>query len=571
MTAPCSIRLLGGAQLERDGAPVTGPPTQRHRLALLALLACAHPRPVPRERAMALLWPERDQRRARSLLNLSVHVLRTALGARTIATQLDALALDASLVSCDVVAFREALEEGNEHRAAALYTGTLLDGFHLPGSVDFERWLSDERATLASRCARALRALADRSLKGTGHPEAARWLTRHLQLDPYSSRSALALAELEEAQGDRAAAVGVLLSHVQRLRGDLGVEPPNTVLDLLEGLSGPGASGAARASSAGREREEAEFLTVRGRHFIGRRDGASLRKAVAHFERARRLDPTYAPASAGLADAWSLLGFYDMLPPSEAFSRARAAAHRALALDATSADAHASLGYVLMYYHWQWDRAEGALRRAIELDARHPQAHQWLGNCLALLGRHQEADAMMQRSRALAPASPIANAAYGWALHFAQRFDEAADLQRESLELDSSLPVAHLWLGQSLMRLGRLPEAVTVLRRSRMLFGGSDAAEAALARALAEGGDDTAARDIASQLEEKSRGGAYVPAYELAKIHAALGDRSDALRWLDRAHLQRSHSIAFLRVDPEIAALREEPRGAAMVRQVGLV
>lgn len=178
---------------------------------------------------------------------------------------------------------------------------------------------------------------------------------------------------------------------------------------------------------------------------------------------------------------------------------------------------------------------------------------------------------MMQRSRALAPASPIANAAYGWALHFAQRFDEAADLQRESLELDPSLPVAHLWLGQSLMRLGRLPEAVTVLRRSRMLFGGSDAAEAALARALAEGGDDTAARDIASQLEEKSRGGAYVPAYELAKIHAALGDRSDALRWLDRAHLQRSHSIAFLRVDPEIAALREEPRGAAMVRQVGLV
>lgn len=177
---------------------------------------------------------------------------------------------------------------------------------------------------------------------------------------------------------------------------------------------------------------------------------------------------------------------------------------------------------------------------------------------------------MMQRSRALAPASPIANAAYGWALHFAGRFEEAADLQRESLELDPSFPVAHLWLGQSLARLRRLPEAVTMLRRSRTLFGGIDAAEAALARALAEAGDDAAAREVASQLEEKSQGGAYVPAYELAKIHAALGARGEALRWLRQAHQQRSHSIAFLRVDPEIATLRDEPQGAALVRQVGL-
>ncbi|HEY0969492.1 MAG TPA: tetratricopeptide repeat protein [Gemmatimonadales bacterium] len=571
MTVSWSIRLLGGAVLERDGIPASGPPTQRHRLALLAVLACAHPRPVPRERAMVLLWPERDGRRARALLNLSVHVLRGALGPCAIRLHQDALSFDASSATCDVIAFREALESGDDQRAVEMYAGPLLDGFRPPASPELERWLEDERAALAARCSRALRTLADEARQGGHHQISATYLARQLEIDPYSSRSALALAESHEARGDHGEAVHTLERHLTRLREDLAVRPPAAVLELLDRLRGGPAVHASSPSAIEERREKAVFLTARARHFVGRRDADSLRTAIGYFERARAADRTYAPAYAGLADAWSLLGFYDVLPPSEAFSHARAAAHRAVSLDPSSPDGHASLGYVLMYYHWQWERAERSFRRAIALDPSHALSHQWLGNCLALLGRAPEASEMMRRSRALAPASAIANAAYGWALYFAGHFDHATDLQLESLELDPAFPVAHLWLGQSLARLRRFPEAIAALRKASELFGRSDAAEAALARGLAEAGDGPAAREVAARLQDKSHSGGYAPAYEIAKIHAALGERDHALDWLDRAHAQRSHSVAFLRVDPEIAELRSEARGAALVGRVGLV
>ena len=571
MTAIRTIRLLGAAGLEQDTRPLEGPPAQRHRIALLAVLACAWPRAVPRERAMALLWPERDANRARALLNLAVHVLRDALGAGAIRLHNGALSLDPAEVRCDVVEFRRALDAGDDARAAACYGGPLLDGFHLPGSAEFERWVEDERGALAARCTRALRTLAEEARRREQPQHAAQHLTRLLQIDPYSSRAAQALAESQETAGERGAAVHTLERHLARLRGDLAVEPPLSLLELLARLRGAPAVHAPRGTDVGERREQAVFHTLRARHFVGRRDAASLRTAIEHFERARSTDPTYAPALAGLADAWSLLGFYDFLAPSEAFSRARAAAHRAVATDPTSPDGHASLGYVLMYYHWHWDRAERSLRRAIELDPRHAQAHQWLGNCLALLGRATEAREMMRRSRLLAPASPIANAAYGWAEYFAGNFDHGAELQRESIELDPTFPVAHLWLGQSLAQMQRFPEAIAALRRASSLFGRSDAAEAAVACAHAQAGDDGTAREIAERLQQKGAEGDYAPAYEIAKIHVALGDRAHALDWLDRARTQRSHSIAFLRVDPEVAPLRDEPRGAALATEVGLV
>lgn len=571
MTATRSVRLLGGATLEWDGQPLGGPPSQRHRIALLAMLACAHPRAVPRERAMAMLWPDRDDRHARALLNLAVHVLRRTFGTGVIRLSRGAMAFDPSVAACDVTDFRAALAAGDDLRAAALYAGPLLDGFHLPASAEFERWLEQERAALAARCCRALRTLAE-AARRDGHPQrAATHLARLLALDPYSSRTALALAESQEAHGDRGEAVHTIERHVALLRGELGVAPPDDLLEFLARLRGRSAPLVSARVHGEEEREQATFFTLRARHFVARRDAQSLRTAIAYFERARAVDATYAPAHAGLADAWALLGFYDVLPPSEAFSRARAAAHRAIALDPASPDGHVSLGYVLMYYHWHWDRAERAFRHAIALDPRHALAHQWLGNCLAVLGRAEEASEMMRRSRALAPASPIANAAYGWALYFSGRFDHAVDLQLESIELDATFPVAHLWLGQSLARMHRHPEAIVALRRASELFGRSDPAEAAVARALAEGGDDATAREIAARLQDRARTGGYAPAYEIAKILAALGERTEALDWLDRAHAERSHSIAFLRVDPEIAALRREARGADLVERVGLV
>ena len=567
----CSIRLLGGSSIQRDGSDIGGPAAQRHRLALLALLARAHPRAVPRERAMAMLWPERDERHARSLLNLAVHVLRAALGPDAIRARGAALALDAERVSCDVVEFSAAVAAGEHERAVSLYGGAFVDGLFLPAAPEFERWVDGERAALAADCARSLAALADRA-RGAGDAQAAADLyARQLALDPYASRAALALAESLDALGERGAAVRALERHAELLRTDLASEPGAAVLDLLERLRGRARAGRSPARQAREIDGDAVLFTLKARHFVAKRDAASLRKAIEYFERARAADPAYAPAHAGLADAWSLLGFYDVLAPREAFSHARAAAHRAIALDPRSADGYASMGYILLYHHWSWDRAERAFRRAIALDGTHAQAHQWLGNCLALLGRADESREMMRRSRSLAPASPIANAAFGWAEYFSGRFDRAVELQLESIELEPAFPVAHLWLGQALARTRRWPEAIAALRRACDLFERSDAATAALARAHAEAGDPGPAREIAGRLGEAARAGEYAPSYELAKIHAALGERDRALAWLERARAERSHSIAFLRVDPEVASLRDDSRLAALAGSVGLV
>ncbi|MEO8910246.1 MAG: hypothetical protein ABI408_08465, partial [Gemmatimonadaceae bacterium] len=126
-----TIQLLGGASLRSGETPLSGPPTQRHRIALLALIAASWPQPLSRERAMALLWPERDTANARRLLNLAVHVLRAALGDGSIASTGDGLLLNPTRVSCDLYDLRAAIDADEPERIVRLYAGTLLDGFHL--------------------------------------------------------------------------------------------------------------------------------------------------------------------------------------------------------------------------------------------------------------------------------------------------------------------------------------------------------------------------------------------------------------------------------------------------------
>ena len=140
-----TVQLLGGASLRSGNVPLAGPPTQRHRIALLAMIVAAWPQPLSRDRAMAMLWPERDLANARRLLNLAVHVLRTGLGEGAISSAGDGLLLNPSLVNCDFHALRAAIAADAPDRIARLYTGPLLDGFHLDDSNEFAYWLDERR------------------------------------------------------------------------------------------------------------------------------------------------------------------------------------------------------------------------------------------------------------------------------------------------------------------------------------------------------------------------------------------------------------------------------------------
>ena len=146
-----TVQLLGGASLRSGNVLLAGPPTERHRIALLTLVVAAWPQPLTRDRAMALLWPERDLASARRLLSLGIHVLRATLGERAIASAGDGLQLNPSFVSCDLHELRMAIATDAVERIERLYTGPLLDEFHLDDFTDFSYWLDEQRVSSPRR------------------------------------------------------------------------------------------------------------------------------------------------------------------------------------------------------------------------------------------------------------------------------------------------------------------------------------------------------------------------------------------------------------------------------------
>lgn len=231
-----TLRFLSGASLEDETGTVGGPSVQRHRLALLALLAVSPVGSVTRDKAMALLWPERDAEQARKLLNQSVYTLRRTLGQDAILSAGEELRLNAETVTCDVIAFEDAFRKGNHEEAAVLYTGPFLDGFFLSHAPEFDRWTDQERGRLAAAYAHALEELAQGAERG-GDPEGAvRWWKVRAAQDPYDSRVALRLMEALVAAGNPAGAVQHAAIHERLLRDELELAPAPEVVTLADRL-----------------------------------------------------------------------------------------------------------------------------------------------------------------------------------------------------------------------------------------------------------------------------------------------------------------------------------------------
>jgi DNA-binding SARP family transcriptional activator len=232
-----SLKLLGSASLEGPGGRLTGQAVQRHRMAMLALLAGSpSPRTLNRDKLTAWLWPESDSEHARRLLNQAVHVLRRELGAEVILSVAEDLQLNPALVSCDVVAFEEALAAGELERCAGLYRGPFLDGFFLSDAPEFDQWLGRERDRLAAAFARALDGLAERAEAVGDRGGAVGWWKARAALDPYDSSVALRLILALEASGNRAAALLEAGEHGRLLKEELDMAPPPELRELTERL-----------------------------------------------------------------------------------------------------------------------------------------------------------------------------------------------------------------------------------------------------------------------------------------------------------------------------------------------
>jgi TolB-like protein/DNA-binding SARP family transcriptional activator/tetratricopeptide (TPR) repeat protein len=314
---------------------------------------------------------------------------------------------------------------------------------------------------------------------------------------------------------------------------------------------------------------QAYDLYLKGRFAWHERTRDGLRRAVEYFTQAIARAPDYARAHVGLGDAYAVSAFYDYLLPRESYPKAEAAAWRAIELDPTLAAPHATLGYVLTYYYLDWPRAEEEFKRALTADPTYSTAHQWYGNLLTVAGRFADAEREFRAAQEADPLSLIAYAALGWSFYYARRYDAALEQCRRTLALNSNFELAHLWGGWALGEMGRDREAREWIERAVRLSNGSPLTRLALARLLARSqspSETDSARAIVREIESRRARGEYMPAYEIGKVHLALGDRATALAWLERAVEEKSHSRAFLRLDPQLAPLRGEARFKRVTR-----
>jgi TolB-like protein/DNA-binding SARP family transcriptional activator/Flp pilus assembly protein TadD len=230
------VRLLGAPALERDDSFVTGRAAQRHRLALLALLALSPGNRLGRDRLIATLWPESDAERGRNLLKVATYVLRSALGEDVLVSVGDELRLNTDLVIVDVAEFDAALQAGDHARAIELYPGPFLDGFFLSDAPEFEQWVDGERARLASAYAGALEGAADAAAAAGDATAALNWWKLRAAHDPYDSRVALRLMHAFDATGNRAAAIQHAAIHARLLEDEFGIDAAPEVAALADRL-----------------------------------------------------------------------------------------------------------------------------------------------------------------------------------------------------------------------------------------------------------------------------------------------------------------------------------------------
>ena len=228
------LRFLGEVSVGLPPGAARRQLSRSRSISVLACLAASDRGGVTRDRLVALLWEDTDRERARHSLSNQLHILRKALGAEAILTPGDFVRLNPDLVSADVAQFKTALQAGDLERAAGLYGGPFLDGFHLDGSGEFERWVDDERHVLAVQALEVFESLAARGESDRDPESVLKWLQRAAQHDPYNSRTAVALAQALAAARDPGNAVQLLIEHVQKLREDLGIEPDEEILNLIE-------------------------------------------------------------------------------------------------------------------------------------------------------------------------------------------------------------------------------------------------------------------------------------------------------------------------------------------------
>jgi serine/threonine-protein kinase len=314
---------------------------------------------------------------------------------------------------------------------------------------------------------------------------------------------------------------------------------------------------------------EAYQLYLKGLYHWNKRTAESLKTSVDYFNQAIEKDPSYAQAYAGMALAYVLYPQYSAGKPAEAMPKGKAAARKALELDDTLAEAHTALGQALFSYDRKVAESDREYQRAIELNPNYATAHQWYGGAnLVATGRFEQAIAEGRRAIELDPLSLIANVELSAVYGYARQNDQAIAQLRKVTEMDPNWYLARMILCQTYTFKGQFAEAIAEGEKARALDD-DPAVLSYLARAYALSGKRDEAVKVVAQMHELAKQ-RYVPAYGLGIAYAALGEKDQALQWLERSFQDGGWEITFLKVDPALDSLRSDPRFNELVKRVGL-
>ena len=316
---------------------------------------------------------------------------------------------------------------------------------------------------------------------------------------------------------------------------------------------------------------EAYEAYLKGRYFWNMRTPEGFQKALDYFQQAIDRDGNYAPAYAGLADTYALLGSmpYAVMPPTEAGTKAKAAATTALRIDPALAEAHVSLAFATYSFDWDWRGGEREFQRAIALDPDYATAHYWYALYLGQLGRYDEQLIEAQRALDLEPLSLVGTYAVGLAHYHARRFGPARQFAQKTLEMSPTFPPGLRLLGSVNLAEHRDEDAISQMRRLSELAPGNSLHVAMLAHAEARAGHRRVAESIVGSLIKSSKT-EFVPATHIAMAYVGLDDRDEAFRWFERGFAERAQALTFLKVEPIFDPVRSDPRFDDLLKRVGL-
>jgi TolB-like protein/DNA-binding winged helix-turn-helix (wHTH) protein len=308
---------------------------------------------------------------------------------------------------------------------------------------------------------------------------------------------------------------------------------------------------------------------LKGRYYWNKRSDENLTRAIGYFEQATHQDPQYALAYAGLSDCYAIISaeIFGTMPAAEAAPKAKAAALKALEIDPTLSEAETSLATVKFNYDWDWSGAAAGFAKSIQDNPSYATAYQRYSLYLMAMGRTEDSVAQIDKARELDPLSISINFSLGWRFYMARQYDRAIQQLRNTLEMDPSYELPHLVLGLSYAQKGDFGLAIPELRKAVELSHGTALMTSALANVYARSGNKAEAEKLLADLSSESKK-QYVSPYYFAVVYVGLGRQEDAINWLEKAFVDRSNGLVFLKVEPELDSLRSNPRFVALQQKL---